>query len=89
MSFLVVGAGTSSIDAIRRADADPENWGLVRIEMPVTWERVSHLDDRWCVIVDEDDVDVADLDRDPAVVGYCEVSNLIGAVVRDDEGVEF
>lgn len=69
--YLVLGCGESTIPAVREADNDPENWTLARITLAAN---VRDLDaskvtgERWCVLVQAEDVNTADLDCDRAVV---------------------
>jgi hypothetical protein len=61
--YLVLGCGESTIDAIRSADNDPENWTLARVLMHTSPTAT------WCVLVDGA-VEENDLDADHATINY-------------------
>lgn len=89
MAKLVLGCGESSVEAVRNADNDPDNWILARMLWPNTtrWmiEGSKAPGDRWCVLVD--DVDNVDLDRDHATDCYRTVHDF-AAAVKACEGVD-
>lgn len=72
--LLVVGAGCTLIEALRKASLDPDNWKLADEHMPLTARRVMDRDDRWCVLVDASKVSEQDLIFDPAVLGFVYLS---------------
>lgn len=81
-SLLIVGAGASSVAAVRAAlELESEGaWELCRVVMPDQYrDRIGHVDD-WCVLVAEEDVDTADLDLDQATWAYAEVYDVAGAL---------
>jgi hypothetical protein len=65
--LLVIGAGQSTVGAVRAGDNDPENWTIARVLFPEHLERLAAREDRWCVLVEADE---SDLDRDSSVVAY-------------------
>lgn len=68
MTICVWGTGTSNVEAIRDADSSDRDAQMVatRHNFDV------NSGENWSVYVDAD-VDTGDLDRDPAVVAYCEI----------------
>lgn len=89
MSRLVLGCGESTVQAVRNADHDPENWVLARVLWPNTtrWliEGSKAPGDRWCVLVD--DANDVDLDRDHATDCYRTVNDF-GAALAECQGVD-
>lgn len=90
MSKLVLGCGESTVEAIRNADNDPENWVLARVLWPNTTREMIEDSkapgDRWCVLV-SDNVSEEDIDRDRAADCY-ETIHDFDAAVKACEGVD-
>jgi hypothetical protein len=68
MRYLIVGKGSSGIEAIRTAISTPENWKLATdtglcAQADVTPETP----DAWCVVAN---LDSAHLEHDPTVIVY-------------------
>lgn len=72
--LLVLGAGTTFIEELRKASSGPDNWKLADEHMPLTARNVMDRDDRWCVLVDASKVSEKDLIFDPSVVGFVYLS---------------
>ena len=76
MAKLVLGAGASSVSAIRSSDSDPENWELARVVFPREFQEAQYMKpERWCVLVDDDVVE-SDLNADRATICYLDVLDL-------------
>ena len=89
MAKLVLGCGESTVEAVRNADNDPENWALARVLWPNTTREMIEGSkapgDRWCVLVDN--VSDADLDGDIATDCYETIYDF-DAAVKACEGVD-
>ena len=77
--LLIWGHGASALAAIRSADSDANYVDAAiartlggRAERDEETGEWMLRDDAWCVAIDPTLVSTADLDRDPAVVGYRE-----------------
>lgn len=74
MSKLVLGCGESTVEAIRNADNDPENWTIAAVLFHQQWSEwqsgMGTNEPRWCVLVADADADANDLDVDRAVVAH-------------------
>jgi hypothetical protein len=78
--IVVVGSGTSAVQAVREADSVPENWVLAMERGDV---EIGHdpCDDDFCVVL-PGDFDVSQLDADPAVACYGRVPKDSPALAR-------
>lgn len=82
MSKLVLGCGESTVEAVRDADNDSENWAIARVLMHDRVRESIEVSEvpgeRWCVLVE--DVAEEALDADPAVIAYRTVDDFDAAL---------
>lgn len=86
---LILGAGQSSIAAVRESESDQETWAVGRIVFRGKWLESAYMkQERWCVLVSDDEVDDSELDYDHAVIAYYEIQDFdfaIECIRRDPE----
>ena len=70
-TYLVLGAGKSSVRAIHDADQDEDNWVLARVLFARQMRETEQTGDRWCVLVSG--VTESELDADHATIAHREI----------------